>query len=135
SVISNESISSNIWQDIIDEMALAGLVKELAGHCDLKEHTSKNVHLSLSPDQEHLCNPAQKERLHAALKTRFGDGIKLLITVEDPAAETPAQRKKREDQEKQLAAEKSVREDPVVKAMQDVFDATLDKNSIRSNTS
>ena len=122
------------WQGIIDEMALAGLVKELAGHCVLKEHTKDRIHLVLSPSQEHLLNTGQKERLQAALKTRFGDTVKVVMSVEDPDSETPAQKKIREEQEKQLAAEQSVKNDPKVKLLQDMFDATVDKSSIRPNT-
>jgi DNA polymerase-3 subunit gamma/tau len=128
----DESTTLNNWRDIIDEMALAGLVKEFAGHCVLKEHSKDKIHLVLSPVQEHLLNTAQKDRLHAALKTRFGEHIKMILTVEEPDSETPAQRKIREDQEKQLSAEKSVAEDPNIKMMKELFDADVDKNSIRS---
>ena len=115
-------------------MALAGLVKELAGHCILKEHTRDRIHLVIAPAQEHLLNTNQKDRLAAALKVRFGDQVKIIITVEDPDAETPTQKKQREQQEKQLAAERSVENDPNVKVLQDLFDATIEKNSIRPDT-
>lgn len=136
--ISNEAFIEDAfpadWQDIIDEMALAGLVKELAGHCVLKEHNKDKIHLVLSPAQEHLLNTNQKNRLVAALKTRFGEDVKVVMTVEDPDAETPAERKMREEQEKQHAAEKSVINDPAVKMLQDMFDATVDKSSIRPDS-
>ncbi len=122
------------WRDIIDEMALAGLVKEFAGHCVLKEHTRDKVHLVLSPAQEHLLNTAQKDRLHAALKTRFGEHIKMVITVEDPAAETPAQSKAREEQERQRAAERALENDPNIRMLKEMFDATVDRNSIRPHS-
>ena len=127
-----EANTLNDWQGIIDQMALAGLVKEFAGHCVLREHSKDKIHLVLSPAQEHLLNTAQKDRLHAALKTRFGEHIKMILTIEIPDSETPAQRKIREDQEKQLAAEKSVEDDPNIKIMKELFDADVDKNSIRS---
>ncbi|MCK5433595.1 MAG: DNA polymerase III subunit gamma/tau, partial [Gammaproteobacteria bacterium] len=40
-----ESEDTANWQKIIDEMSLVGLVKELAGHCALKEHNEGKVHL------------------------------------------------------------------------------------------
>lgn len=128
-----DSSNPDNWQDIIDEMALAGLVRELAGHCVLKEHTRDKVHLVLSPSQEHLINTNQKDRLEAALKTRFGDQIKVIMTVEKPASETPAQKKTRKEQERQQEAEKSVKSDPTVKLLQDTFDAVIDTKSIRPN--
>jgi len=130
----NEISDSDDWRDIIDQMALAGLVKEAAGHCVLKEHTKEKIHLVLSPAHEHLLNNNQKERLQTALKTRFGDKIKIIITLEDPDAETPAQKKAREEKERQQSAEISLKNDPNVKVLQDMFDATLDVNSIRPNS-
>ena len=132
--VNNSDIAPDDWRDVIDEMALAGLVKEFAGHCILREHTKDKIHLVLSPAQEHLLNTAQKDRLHAALKTRFGEHIKMVLTVEDPDSETPAQRKIREEQERQLTAEKSVKSDPNIQLMKELFDATVDVNSIRSES-
>ncbi len=119
------------WQTIIDEMALVGLVKELAGHCALKEHSKDKVHLVLSPDKEHLLNQTQKDRLSNALEMRFGKGTQLKISIEEPGAETPAQKKAREEREKQHAAESSLKGDDNVRAMEEIFGATLDEKSIR----
>ena len=119
------------WQSIIDEMALVGLVKELAGHCVLKEHSKENVHLILSPDKEHLLNQTLKDRLSNALEMRFGKGTQLKISIEEPDAETPAQKRVREEREKQQAAEFSLKDDDNVRAIEEMFGATLDEKSIR----
>jgi DNA polymerase-3 subunit gamma/tau len=126
-----ESEDTANWQSIIDEMSLVGLVKELAGHCALKEHNEGKVHLVLSPDKEHLLNQTQKERLANALGTRFGKGTQLKISIEEPEAETPAQKKAREEKERQKVAESSLKGDANVKAMEEIFGATLDEKSIR----
>ena len=129
---SNKETDSN-WKNIIDEMALAGLVKELAGHCALKSHTADRVELSLVPSQEHLLNSIQKDRLEQAIKTRFGNNVKLSIIVEDPKNETPAEAKARLERERQKEAEESVTNDPTVKSLMDAFNATLDPDSIQPN--
>lgn len=126
-----ESEDTANWQKIIDEMSLVGLVKELAGHCALKEHNEGKVHLVLSPDKEHLLNQTQKERLANALEMRFGKGTQLKISIEEPEAETPAQKKAREEKERQQVAESSLKGDANVKAMEEIFGATLDEESIR----
>ena len=112
-------------------MALAGLVKELAGNCVLKEHTDTRVTLALAPAQEHLLKTSQKDRLQEAIRTRFGKEVKLRILVEEPEMETPAERRVREEQERQAEAVRSFSEDTDVKKMMETFDATLDKNSIQ----
>ena len=131
--ISQANVASDAtnWQSIIDEMALVGLVKELAGHCALKGHSEGKVHLVLSPDKEHLLNQTQKERLSNALELRFGKGTQLKISIEEPEAETPAQKKAREEREKQKTAESSIKGDANVQAMEEIFGATLDEKSIR----
>ncbi|MBI2995015.1 MAG: DNA polymerase III subunit gamma/tau [Gammaproteobacteria bacterium] len=119
------------WQQIIDEMALAGLLRELAGHCVLKEHTAGRVHLVLAPSKEHLLKTTQKDRLQEAIRVRFGSNVKLIITVEEPPTETVAERKTREESERQDQAVKSLESDSNVRALIDMFDATLDRNSVR----
>lgn len=119
------------WQQIIDEMSLVGLVKEMAGHCVLKEHTENRIVLALSPSQEHLLKTTQKDKLQEAVRARFGKRIKLVIKVEDPDVETPSQTKIREDKEKHDKAVRSFVEDPDVQNIVETFDATLDKDSIQ----
>jgi DNA polymerase III subunit gamma/tau len=98
----------------------------------LKEHTADKVHLVLAPAQEHLLKTTQKDRLQEAIRTRFGPKVKLLITVEEPPGESPKERHSRESQERQEQAVRSMEADPNVRAMVDMFDATLDRDSIRS---
>lgn len=128
--ISNGAAGGN-WQNIIDEMALAGLVKELAGHCILKEHTEDKVHLVLIPSQRHLLKTTQKDRLQEAIRTRFGQHVKLIISVDEPGQETPVQRQVREKKERHESLVSSFEDDPDVQAMLETFDATLDKDSIQ----
>ncbi len=124
-------VRSAKWQKIIDEMALAGMVKEFAGHCSLKEHSESTVHLVLTPAQEHLLKTTQKDKLQEAIKIRFGSNVKLVISVEESLDETPAQQRTREERESQLAAEQAILTDPNVATLEKIFDATLDKESIR----
>ncbi len=126
-----EDIDSLEWRNIIDEMALAGLVRELAGHCSLKDHSGELIHLVLSPDKEHLLNATQKERLFTALKARFGENIKIRISIEEPDKETPAETRTREERERQRVAEQAIESDPTIKSLENMFDAVVDKSSIR----
>ncbi len=121
------------WQNMIEEMALAGLARELAGNCALKQHSDNKLELSLPPDKAHLLNPNQQQRLEQALRNRYGDKLSLNILIEDPENETPAQARARQQREKQQAAEQSVQNDPTVQSLIDTFNATVDKDSIQPN--
>ena len=124
-------MGNDSWHNLIDEMALDGLVKELAGHCILKERKENRVHLILQSARDHLLKTTQKEKLQDAIRARFGDEVKLVITVEESPAETPAQRKIRESDEAKQAAMDAIEKDPHVQAIIDTFDATIDKDSTR----
>ncbi|MEX2525082.1 MAG: DNA polymerase III subunit gamma/tau [Gammaproteobacteria bacterium] len=126
-----ESGPGDDWQQIIDSMGLTGLMREIAGHCVLKEHDENRMHLVLAPDKEHLLNGSQKEKLQGAVRRYFGDQVRLVVSVEEPEQETPAQRRSREEEERLAAAKETLENDPNVKEMIDTFDATLDKDSVQ----
>jgi hypothetical protein len=113
------------------QSALYRIMKELAGHCVLKQRDENHLHLVLSPAQEHLFNGTQKERMQNAVRKHLGGDVRLVITVEEPEAETPAQQRDREQRERLAAAQESMENDPNVKEMLEVFDATLDKDSVQ----
>lgn len=119
------------WREMIEAMALSGLVKELAGHCALKSRTADRIELALAPAQENLFGKNQKAQLAEALKARFGEHLKVRIVAEAPAAETPAEAAAKLAEERQAEARQSVNSDPVVQTLLDTFDATLDQDSIR----
>jgi DNA polymerase-3 subunit gamma/tau len=119
------------WRQLIEAMGLSGLMKELAGHCVLRQRDENHLHLVLSPAKEHLFNSTQKERMQDAVYKHFGGNVRLVITVEDPGVETPAQQRDREQRERLAAARESMENDPNVKQMIETFDATLDKDSVQ----
>jgi DNA polymerase-3 subunit gamma/tau len=119
------------WKKLIDDMALTGLVKELAGNCVLKDHSEDRIHLVLLPSQEHLLKTIQQERLQSAIHERFGKDVKLIITVEDPKGETPKQANKRMQDERQQQAVDSFKNDSDVKDIVDSFDAKIEQKTIQ----
>jgi DNA polymerase III subunit gamma/tau len=127
----SDSYTGQDWKSLIDDMALTGLVKELAGNCILKEHTTDKIHLVLQPSQEHLLKTIQRERLQNVINERFGEGIRLVITVEETASETPKQAQQRSDDVKAEQAVSGFKEDPAVKEIIDTFDAKLEEDSIQ----
>ncbi len=124
-------VDNDDWHKLIDSMKLDGLTKELASHCVLKGHKDYRISLMLHPDQEYLAATRQKHKLQAELSARFGADLRLAVEVEQPAGETPAQRKVRNELEAQQAALEAVENDPDIKLFMDTFDATIDKESIR----
>jgi DNA polymerase III subunit gamma/tau len=119
------------WEAMIDRMDLAGATRQLARHCGYLGRDGGLVKLRLDPVHEVLATSAQQERLRAALELLFGEPVRLQIDWGRPPAETPAERERRAAEERQQQAEVAIDQDPVVRELQQVFDAKVDRDSIR----
>ncbi len=123
--------SDDEWQNMIEELGLKGLTKELAGNCVIKSRTETKIELALTPTQEHLLNKSQKDRIEQAIKKTYSDNLSLEIVLEDSDNETPAEANARMQRERKKAAENSVKNDPNVQSLLDTFNGTVDPDSIR----
>ncbi len=72
-----------------------------------------------------------EHRLVLALQEYLGREVKLKILVEQPESETPAQQQARSKAERQREAEHSMSDDPMVRAAQEQFGATLITESVK----
>lgn len=124
--------SNNTWHQMIDELNLAGITKQLANQCVLVQQTDVQVHLQLDSAHKQLLNETQQTRLEKALQNYLAKPLKLVITTDaDLPDETPAQIEKRKADARQQAAEHSIENDSNVQSILDSFDARVDNKSIR----
>jgi len=119
------------WEHIVERMRLSGATRQLARHCSYVGRTAGVVRLVMDPAHEILATSAQQERLREALAKHFGEPVRLQLDLKKPTVETPAEREQRAAAERQRQAEHAIEEDPLVREMQKVFDATVDPSSIR----
>jgi DNA polymerase-3 subunit gamma/tau len=116
---------------VLAGLSLSGAARQLASNCMFASRNGKVLELTLDQTQAHLRTDSLQEKLRAALSERLGEELRLQISLGRPAAETPAQRRQREEAELQRKAVASIKGDPNVRAMQQVFGATLDEESIK----
>jgi len=119
------------WEQMVEQMRLSGATRQLARHCSYLGRTAGVVRLVMDPAHEILATSAQQERLQGALAKHFGEPVRLQLQLKKPTVETPAEREQRAAAERQRQAEHAIEEDPLVREMQKVFDATVDRGSIR----
>jgi len=119
------------WEQIIGAMGLAGATRQLAKNCHFAGREGGVVRLVMDPAHEILATAGQQECLREALSAHFGGALRLQLDFARPEAETPADRDRRHAEERQRQAEHAIEEDPLVREMERVFDATLDRDSIR----
>jgi DNA polymerase-3 subunit gamma/tau len=119
------------WHAMVARLPLTGMAKQLAQHCELSERTATAIRLRLSPVHKHLLGKPQQEKLQAELQNCCGQGLRLEIDVAEPAAETPAERSRNQQRERQDRAIASIEQDPFVRDVVDLFDASIDESTIK----
>ena len=121
------------WASIVPALGLQGPVSQLAAHCLLAGRNRDLVRLRLDAAGESFHRPQLVDRLAQALSQYFGQAIRLEISVGEIAEDelTPARRQAMDTDERLKAAEQAIDEDPAVRAMRDVFGATVQPGSVR----
>jgi len=122
---------SGSWSEIVAQLNLSGLVRELAGNSQLDAIEGDRFALTLDQAFAHLHNKERETALSQALSVHFGRPLTLRITVGQPARETPAREKQRNQNERLRAATDAILNDPAVRALQEEFNARVDPASIR----
>jgi DNA polymerase-3 subunit gamma/tau len=99
----------------------------------LLERKTGLVRLRLDPAGDSFRRPQIEQRLTAALSQHFGEAIRLEITQAATPGETltPARRDALVADDRQRAAEQSIDSDPAVRAMREVFGATVRPGSVK----
>lgn len=119
------------WNKIVAALDLSGVARALVDNTVLESIGDGYIHLVLD---ERFANMKTREReaeLARALGDHLGHAVKLEFALGTPATETPAAMRAREQEERQQAAEESIRNDANVQALIDVFGARIKKDSIR----
>ena len=89
------------------------------------------IQLSLDAEGETFRTPAMEERLNQALSAHFGEPVRVDISVVNAAIETPARQQRAAADDRLQNARQSIESDPNVRAMRDIFGATVQPESVR----
>jgi len=123
--------TANDWPAMVAQMNLQGMVKELAAHTTLTGRQGNKVQLVLDADGEHFRRPQLEEKLAQALSAYFGEPVRLELSVADRALDTLARQQKAAADDRVQQARAAIENDPNVRAMRDMFGATLTPDSVR----
>ncbi|MBB3103637.1 DNA polymerase III subunit gamma/tau [Azomonas macrocytogenes] len=118
------------WIALLPKLGLSGLTASIAANCTLVSVQEDCWLLHLDPEQSSLFNATQQRRLVEALNQYHGRPLKMDIQLCKPQQETPAQAAARRRQERQRAAELSIRSDPLVQELMAQFSATIRDGTI-----
>jgi DNA polymerase-3 subunit gamma/tau len=119
------------WSILINELHLTGANKLLASNCAYSHCENRTLYFNLDSRSESLLTKSRQKALMAAVSDRFGESLRVEITVVKSDLETPVQVEAKRVDEKMEAARVSLESDPNVKALQDIFGAQLNPESIK----
>ena len=118
------------WQSIYLKLGLSGLTGSIASNCTLVSVEDDCWLMHLDPAQSALFNATQQRRLNEALNQYHGRPLKLVIELQTPEQETPAQAAARHRAQRQQAAEQSIQSDPLVQQLMQQFAAVIREGTI-----
>ena len=120
------------WSAVVAALSLKGMAREMSLNCVFHGMDGDVVKLSLDPAHTHLLGKARVEQLESALCDYYQRTVQVRVdTAAALASETPAAKKKREQNERQRQAEDSIEQDENIRALQDTFGGTVNQGTIR----
>jgi DNA polymerase-3 subunit gamma/tau len=119
------------WPAIVATLGLQGPAGQLAAHCVLVGREKDLVKLKLDRAGEVFRRPQLEQKLAQALAQHFGQAVRLEISVADETVVTPARQQAQAADERLKAAEQAIDDDPAVRAMREVFGATVQPGSVK----
>ncbi|MFK8077981.1 MAG: DNA polymerase III subunit gamma/tau [Granulosicoccus sp.] len=131
SAIDKSAIKPSDWHQIVSELDISGMPRQLASHTQLISWDNNRLQLQLEASSEHLNTPRFAERVNAALTAWMGQELKVDISLMNGELNTPARIDEKIEADEMNAARVSINEDPVVKQLIDRVDAAVDPASIQ----
>ena len=115
------------WYELVEQLAISGVTRMIAEHTVVHSVALPQVELILDEGHDTLLNPGQTESLGRALAHTLGQPVTLSIIPGPVRQETPAQRRIRIADEKQVHAEAVIKQDANVQNLLAEFDGRVDQ--------
>ena len=120
------------WSNIIEQLDLTGMVKQLGLNSLLLTEEADVVKLGLRPDQSNLNNERYISALQQQLSQFYQREVRLEVEAEaDQSRLTPLEQRRQIYLELGEQAKQALQQDPQLMLLQQEFDAQLDLDSIR----
>jgi DNA polymerase-3 subunit gamma/tau len=120
------------WPTIISQLGLTGLAQVLASNTVVEKIDGDSIELALSNKHEAILNKKLSERLTAALSQYYKRDIKLTIHITSADINTSAKQHEQHKKDRLASAVDAITTDTQVKKIMDVFNATLDIQSVKA---
>ena len=122
-----------LWREWVGQLAVPPFVRMMADNSTLILFEGEMIEIVLDPVHTYLHNNRREQQLLEALRIFLQKevGLKINLTGDVNGRDTPALLRQQESAQLQQQAEEDIAADPVVRAMQSIFSAVIEKGSIR----
>lgn len=122
------------WPSITDALQLRGAVRGLAENCALRARTPSELQLAIHRRNEYLLTERLQTQLTGALQDALGKTLRVTFQVVDDDIHTVAAEAEKASATQRDSARESIQQDPTVRELIQMFDATVDEDSVRPLT-
>lgn len=126
-----QSLDAKDWHRLLPRLGLKGMALMLAEHSELVEQDGELIRLRCPPSHASLRTPLAEESIRKALAKTLGMEVRLRYEEGRPAQDTPAEVRKRQEAARQQKAIESLQNDPIVRKLEERFNARLLEESVR----
>ncbi|MES2624212.1 MAG: DNA polymerase III subunit gamma/tau [Pseudomonadota bacterium] len=123
-------LKPSMWMMLFPHLVLAGVSRNIAANCILKDVTGNHLLLLLQETQATLFSDEHRRRIETAMSDYFAVPIVLRIETGVLTGESPSGFKNRKEHEYRQRAEKLFTEDPVVRELVERFNGDIQYESI-----
>ncbi|MBE0483069.1 MAG: DNA polymerase III subunit gamma/tau [Bacterioplanes sp.] len=124
------ALAPHTWWLWVEQLALSGLSQAIARNSALIQMNDQVLEFDVDPVQGALFNDAQKQRIEAAIQHHWPN-CRVIMQLQTPRAETPEQRRQREQADAFYSAKQSIEADPVVNHILSELGGFVIEQSIR----
>jgi DNA polymerase-3 subunit gamma/tau len=119
------------WRQLLAKLTLSGMAQALAANCTLVSMTENKMVLALFENHKPMLNQKLQDRIAEALTTHFKRPITLEIILTQETVLTPMKQVENEQRERLAQATESIMQDPRIKKLVDMYDATIEVSLLK----
>ena len=131
--LETEALSSTSldWPILAYDLGLSGIAQQLVANSELVFYAENRLQLQLPRELHDLVNDLTQAEILQALQQKLGVSLRLeMKSAGRMAGQTPLQAKLLREQQERCAAITAIREDSLVRKLQQVFEVELDESSV-----
>ncbi|PCJ37583.1 MAG: DNA polymerase III subunit gamma/tau [Cellvibrionales bacterium] len=124
------SLDNERWLVLCNALPISGLLATVAANSVVEENDGQRLLFRLEKGHDAVYDPAYQQRLADALGEHFQQSLKVEIVIGQVTVETPYLYRLRKRAERQALAVQTLRDDPVAKALEQRFGASLNEATV-----